>query len=543
MIGSVSPCLRGLSAVVVGVAFCAAAVSAQQPTFRSSVRLVNVTVIAHDSAGRPVRDLSASDFRIFEDGKEQKIEVIAIDDGSLTAARPAAARGGAPSDSNIFTNVAARRSAGGITVILFDRLNSSFEDQKYARDQILRMLANAPAGDRIALYVLESDAITVLHDFTSDPTRLRAVLNKYVGTTSIEVARSEEKTPEFASSGNAAEDADTAAWLQRTMVMVAEQYLRRRAELTTNALESVANHLAGTPGRKNLVWVSAAFPLVIPGDHGPQIMTTQVNRATRAINAADVAVYPVDIRGLIGAFSNPNAATATITPGAPRAPAFTTLATVTAQQDTMEQIADATGGRVYINTNDIGGSVRKAIEDSRVSYVLGYRSSAADDDLRFRRISVRVARPGVQLRYRKGYLPPPPAPPDAKARLVALQRALQSPIEATTVPLTAELTRIRNEGSITVRLDPESLTWTANKEVRVAALDVVIAQSTPDGKYFSIKETTLNVRADADRYQQMIDDGLTLSQNFTLVPGAYRLHVIVSDVASRSVGSLIIPIK
>ena len=85
--------------------------------------------------------------------------------------------------------------------------------------------------------------------------------------------------------------------------------------------------------------------------------------------------------------------------------------------------------------------------------------------------------------------------------------------------------------------------WEQQNDVREAAIDVVIAQSVPDGKYFTIKETTVNLTADPQHYQQMLEDGLTLSSNFTAVPAAYRLHVVVSDVASHAVGSLIIPIK
>ncbi len=114
------------------------------------------------------------------------------------------------------------------------------------------------------MYVLESDMVTVLHDFTSDASRLIAVLNRYLGTTSVELARSEEKAPDFAQTGIAALDADTEAWLKRRRTQVSEQFLRRRGQLTTDALEGIANHLAGIPGRKNLVWVSAAFPFVIP---------------------------------------------------------------------------------------------------------------------------------------------------------------------------------------------------------------------------------------------------------------------------------------
>ncbi len=528
---------------LVGAALGTLTLSAQQPTFRSSVRLVNVSVIAHDNAGQPVKNLAAADFRIYEDGKEQKIEVFAIEAARL-APTPGATSSSTAAAPAVFSNRLAERPAGGVTVILFDRLNSTQEDQKSARDQILKLLANIRSSDRVALYVLESDTITVLHDFTSDAGRLIAVLNRHLGTTSVELSRSTETAPDFARSGVASEDAETEAWLARTTMMVAEMYLRRRGELTTNALESIAHHLAGIPGRKNLIWVSGAFPFVIPGDHGPQIMDQEVNRATRAINSADVAVYPVDIRGLIGAFVSPAAATATVSRGAaPTAPVFTTMAHTHPNQDTMRAIADATGGRVYLNTNAIGEAIRKAIDDSRLSYVLGYYSSRPEGDNRFRNINVKVNRSGVELRHRKGYLAAPLAVRNSRARLDALGRVMQSPIEASGISLTAEIARTRNDGTVVVRIDPESLTWEQKKDVREAAIDVVIAQSVPGGKYFTIKETTVNLTADADRYQQMVEDGLTLSSNFTAAPNAYRLHVVVSDVASQSVGSLIIPLK
>lgn len=532
--------------VLLALVALALPLSAQQrPTFRSNVRLVNVSVIAHDNSGQPVKNLAASDFRVYEDGKEQKVEVFAVETAPLAPTVRSAASSAPGSAPAVFSNRLVERAPGGVTVILFDRLNSNYEDQKNARDQILKLLANTRAGDHVALYVLESDVINVLHDFTNDAGRLTAVLKRYFGNTSVELSRSEETTPTFAPSGVASEDAETQAWLERTMLMVSETYLRRRAELTTTALESIANHLAGIPGRKNLVWVSGAFPFVIPSDHGPQVMNREVNRATRAINSADVAVYPVDIRGLIGAFVNPSTANATVQRGVPPAGTgvFTTMATTHPQQDTMREIAEATGGRVYINTNAIGDAVRKAIDDSRVSYVLGYYSSRPDGDNKFRDISVKVNRSGVELRHRKGYLAVPAVARNAKTRLDALGRVLQSPIEASGISLSAQIARAKNEGTVVVRIDPESLTWQQNQDVREAVIDVVIAQSAPDGKYYTIKETTVNLAADADRYRQMVEDGLTLSSNFTAVPNAYRLHVIVSDVASQAVGSLIIPIK
>jgi VWFA-related protein len=522
------------------------AVAAQQPSFRSGVKLVEATVVVHDRSGQPVADLKASDFRIFEDGKEQKIEFFAVD-GAVSTDQSVRSF---PLPPNVFTNRAEPRTGGGVTVILFDRLNSTFEDQKRARDQILNYIVKLQAGDRVAFYVLESDAITVLHDFTSDTARLIAAVKKYVGTTSIELDRSQEEKQTMPSTGIASVDAETEAWLQHTMEVVQEAYLRRRAQLTTDALEGIANHLAGTPGRKSLIWVSGAFPFVIPDPlMGPQVMSQPVNRATRAVNAADIAIYPVDIRGLMGAFVNPATVSATVersarpVSGQQAGQQFTSLATVAPNQDSMRDVAAKTGGRVFVNTNAIGDAVRRAMDDSRVSYVLGYYAPRTDD--KFHEIDVKVNRGGLDVRHRKGYLAlSPPTPADAKARLIALDRVMQSPVAASSVELMAQVDRTaEDEAAIRIRIHPDSLTWVQQKDVREGAIDIVIAQSEPDGKFYKVKETTVNLSADAERYQTMQAEGFTLSSTVKLRPAAYRLHVIVSDVASRAVGSLIVPLQ
>ena len=109
----------------------------------------------------------------------------------------------------------------------------------------------------------------------------------------------------------------------------------------------------------------------------------------------------------------------------------------------MRTIAEATGGRVYLNSNAIGEAVRKAIDDSRVSYVLGYYSSRPEGDNKFRNIDVKVNRSGIELRHRKGYLAAPVAVGNSRARLAALGRVMLSPIEASGISLTAEIARAK----------------------------------------------------------------------------------------------------
>ena len=528
--------MRGFT--LLGVVVLGASVLAQQqPTFRSGIRLVQTNVLVHDKNGQPVSDLTAGDIKIFEDGKEQKIEVFSVEKSRTP--NPAALA--APAPVNVFTNrpVEARVS-GGVTVILFDRLNTEYTDQAAARDQIVKYLVKAQPTDRIALYVLESDTVTVLHDFTSDTSRLIRILNSYKGTISTQLAGSDATVPDFIRTGDAVEDARTQEFLEHITQVVSTEYLIRRAEATSAALEAIGNHLSGISGRKNLVWVSGGFPLIIDeGLFGLKVMNKEVERATRAINSANVAVYPVDARGLMGAFANPAAASAPYSGKTPPA-VFTTMATTHPNQDSMRTIAEDTGGRVYLNTNAIGEAVGRAIDDAKVSYVLGYYSTHSETDNKFRRLEVKVNRGGVDVRYRKGYLAlAPVATKDAKARLAELGRIMQSPLEASNIPLTAEL----KDDGVVIKLDAQSLTWNQKQNIREGAIDIVIAQSTPDGKYYKTKETTVNLNANAEQYKQMMEEGFTLSTSFARRQDAYRLHVIVADVPSQAVGSLIIPLK
>ena len=502
------------------------------PAFRTATRLVQVNVVAHDRDGRVVADLARGDFKLYEDGKEQPIELFSIEsDRAAAPPAPSAA-------TNTFSNRLEGRAGAAVTVILFDRLNTRFEDQAQARDQMVKFLGQIQRDDRVALYVLESATVRVLHDFTSDATSLLRALSRYRGQTSGELAASEEQVPDSARTGDAAEDAAMEAFLKAGTEMVAAEFTRRRVESTTSALEAIANHLAGVRGRKNLIWVSSGFPLVIVDERGnQQTASRDVSSATRAVNNANIAIYPVDARGLVGAFSSPLGA---------RTPAFTTLTTVRANTDAMQTLADATGGRAFFNTNDIGGAVRRAVDDGRLTYVLGYYPSHGRWDGRFREIKVKVSRPGVDIRHRKGYLALP-AQRNAASRKDALLDVLRSPLDATSIGLTAHIARIETQGlasdevNVAIHVDPAAVTLEKVGDFWEGAFDLVIAQSASDGTFVKNLDTTVSLRLPADTRDQMIKEGLTVNRKIALRGGASRCQIVVRDVATGAIGSVIIP--
>ncbi len=132
-----------------------------------------------------------------------------------------------------------------------------------------------------------------------------------------------------------------------------------------------------------------------------------------------------------------------------RRPSTALFITTMPALDSMQMLAERTGGVVFTNTNNLGRAISRAIDDAQITYVLGYYPTNVKWDGHFRKISVKVRRPGVSVRHRSGYLAFPPPPQTAESRQNALVRALASPLNAIALPLTVNLEPAPN-GELTV---------------------------------------------------------------------------------------------
>jgi VWFA-related protein len=521
--------------IVVACVIFSAALAARQapstqqprPTFRAATRLVQVSVVVHDKRGAPVSGLTAADFQLFDKGKEQPISIFAVQSNS-TAADTAA-----PGAGLFFSNRVDRVSGGGVTVLLFDRVNTRDIDQARARDHVLRFLRDVNPDDRIAFYVLESNVVRVLHDFTRDTASLIRAVRRAQGVTSGALAASEEKVLEVPAVGIASIDAETAKWIAETETKIQGFYTINRSEAATAALEAIANHLSGIRGRKNLIWISSGFPLEINDGWSRQTMTREITKATRLLNDADIAVYPVDARGLQGAFASEA--------GARRAQ-FATLGTTMPNIETMNTVAERTGGRAFFNTNDLGTAIARASNDARQTYVLGYYPSHGEWDGRFRDIKVKVRRSGVEVRHRSGYLALPARPTkDPAVRRNSMFDALSSPLDATGIGISATAggaPDANNQFSLNVVIDARSISLERRGETWEGLVDLAIVQALPDGKLVNSADMTLTLRLTAEARDRALAAGLPVTRSFSLRPDAYQVRVAAFDVTTGAVGSV-----
>lgn len=509
--------LRAAAAGIV-VALACAVLSAQQTrqTFRAATRLVEVPVIVTDRSGTPVEGLTRDDFVLSENWKAQQISLFEVIDnrGGRPLAPPAIP---SPRDRRLFTN-SGPAGARGKVVILLDRLNASFANQWYARSHVERYLEEMETGDAVALYVLDGD-VTVLHDFTTDAASLRAALDLYQARVLGQYDASQELPPALA--GN------VPVWLADPSRSMSEFFTELRARNTFDALETLASHLAGIDGRKSVIWLSEVF--AIPTGLGRADFMHRLRRATQVLSDAQVSLYPVDARGLIGALSS-NGPTVR----------FTTFEQINGNLDAMKALADGTGGKWYWNTNALVRSMHRAVDDGQFMYLLGYYPTEATLDGRFRTIGVRVKTKGLTVRHRSGYVAAAPSA-DLKARDAALVEAARRPLMATQIALTA--TTAYDAGTrqarVDLRVDPAMLTLQREGTDWVGRVDVALAEIARNGDGTILTTRSIDVRlSDQERTRHA---PITADLEATVTGSLHQLRVLALDVQSGRTGSLMIP--
>ena len=371
------------------------------PTFSTATRLVQVSVVPQDKQAKPVADLRREEFQVFDNGAPQEIRLFLAE-----TERPPAVT--ASNDvPNTFTNriAPAAGSHSGYSVILIDSLFTDAEPieaegtSSIARMRALRTLRSIAPNEKVAIYA-QGRKLQIICEFTSDRDLLERQLLTWkpkIDTpgTSARVFSGDPTSIERQQAARERELAQPPAHPRGDAAGEAERIdgLTRLAS-SDEEMNMVADHLAGIPGRKNLIWLTDKFAI------GP--------RAIQKLNAAGVSIYPVDVDGVCTRCAR--------SIGDPY------------------KIAALTGGVAYTRRNDLEIAIREAMDDGRVSYTLGFYPSRDDDHIsQVHQLTVRVTRPGVTLRYRTNYEVEPAhaASADPVADLV---QALNRPVDATAIP-------------------------------------------------------------------------------------------------------------
>jgi len=526
-----------LGAIALGAALSVppAIAQAPPPVLRAATRLVEVSVVVHDRKGQGVADLAAGEFDVWDAGQKQAVALLRVERTTPAPGAPAPA----PLPASTFSNlpVHASGAVNAITVVLVDGLNTPFADQAYARRQLIKVLGALTPADRVALYEL-GHGLRILHDFTDDATSLLRALDRrglYTGP------KLDDSNPAAATTP----DADLNEFLDHANRAVADFQVADRIITTLDAITAIAQHVAGLPGRKNLVWISGGFPFAIGMDawspnesRDSRTFAYDMERASRAVTAAQLAIYPVDARGLTagsatGAGATGGRATALAGPEAMR--------DLQQTQDVMDVLAARTGGKAYVNSNNLKTAIRGAIDDASVSYVLGYYPTHTAWDGSFRKLTVKVTRPGLNVRHRQGYLALPDEPVTEDARRAALADAARSPVDATALGLSVRIARdVPAPGFLRAHLtiEPGHVSLRQQGDRWVGTIDALFVMQAAADAPVTVTRQTANLSLTTQTYEESLKAGVRLAQDLDAAQCRYQLKVVVRDAATGRLGSV-----
>jgi VWFA-related protein len=516
------------------------------PPLRISTHLVQFGVIVRDANG-PVGNLTKDDFQVIDCGATQAIRVFSVE-SSEAAVEPAKPLAQDTYSDQLQSGASRPRS---VTIILLDNLNTLssstplphestprwLEDHALAvaQQHLIEFLTQMDPRDRIAIYGL-TDKLHVLCDFTCSRDQLLAVVRRYdaTGKTARDIAEpgtySFDTDPEKNQHGFEAGQNEGAAELS---AMKNED----RAAATMAALTSIAAHVADIPGRKNLLWLTGN--LVISGQAAASILVR-----------GNIAAYPVDARGLL-----------------PRQPLMDMSEVVDADKnamggggagssspmsaqpvgiDAMEAMAEDTGGHAFVNTNDLTGAIRKAVEDSAVTYTLGFYLDPRSVDGKFHKLRVEVKRPGLNVTYPKGYFAFKDEPATEDENRKSFLTAIRSPLNSSAIPLEV---KVESAGQAATRslqiagtVGLKDALLPKDGEMRRGKLDIYTIEQDAQGNVLQQTNSRLNLNLTEQQYQAYTQSGIFFRKSVEPKQGSTVLRVLVQYSGTPAVGSVIIPL-
>lgn len=558
-------------------AFCATGISARAQTspnpapqatppvaedgevVKITTNLIRIDVTVTDSKGRQVTDLKPEDFEIYENDQKQDITNFSYvevkseksAEEEKTAAKPDKNAVAAPPRTTIRPEKIRRTIA-----LVVDDLGLSFESMHFVREALKKFVSEQMQPDDLAAIIRTGGGIGALQSFTSNKQQLFAAIDKVrwnsLGRSGIGAFSVIEPST--------ADRAENSGGLNEEQIQAMRDFENGTQDFredvfavgTLGALNYVVRGMSELPGRKAVTLFSDGFPLNRRNDpthsrripEAIQILTDLANRSAVVINT-------IDARGLQTLGFTAADSVSEMTSAQRDRAADERRTELFENQNGLVYLAQQTGGRSFIDSNDISGNVQKILNDQNGYYLLGY---TPDDETfdpqtrRFNRLNVRVKREGLTVKFRSGFFG---VTNDDEKRRPANQtpqqqifNALASPFGATELPLRLNAlfghdARSGSYISSVLYIDPNSLTFTdAADNKKKAVFDILAVTFGDNGVALDSVSKTYTLQISPANLKQLKNEGLIYR---LVVPtkkaGGYQLRIAMRD-SSGKVGSV-----
>lgn len=542
---------RLVAAVFIACALAGGAVTAQQPaapqapaeppppTFRVEVNYVEVDAVVTDAQGNAVGDLTTEDFEVLEDGRPQKVTAFSRIDLPITRPdQPVFSPG--PIEPDVQTNMAAD---GRLYVIILDDLHVTFSNTARVKAALRQFIDRYFGANDIAAVVFTGQRAQDAQDFTSNRRLLLAAVDRFQGR-NLPSASAERFTGVTTNCGAATPDGVPGSMDP----CEAERGFNARNALAS--IRRVADFMAGVHGRrKAMLFVSEGISYDINDIFGNRQASAVVDGTRDAIAAAtrgNVAIYAIDPRGLAG-FDSIEIA------GIPderrtESPARGFMNELQLSQNSLRTLSEQTGGFANVNRNDLDAAFSRIVSENSSYYVLGYYPSNSRRDGRFRNLEVRVKRPGLQVRSRKGYVAPRGRAPETRpastsTALRVASEAMGSPIPISGLPISLFAAPFKGAApnasvALAVEMRVDAFRFTEENGTFNDRTEVTFTVTDTTGKVRGSGGHSLALSLKPDTLAVAKERGLRVVTQLDLPAGRYQVRVAVGEEGGRAGSAL-----
>jgi VWFA-related protein len=515
----------------------------RRATFSSTTNVVVVDVHVADASGKAITSLTKDDFLLFEDGKQQTLlscDVQHLESKALPAPeRQLIDRSAPPAPPKPAPEITPQDKQSKfqdrrLMVMFFDFSSMQPPDQIRAVEAAIKFLGTQmTASDMVSIMVFGSVLKTV-QDFTDDRDLLISTIKGFHIGESSELAS-------MADTGADSEDQSGAFVADET------EFNIFNTDRKLAALEDAARRLSQFPEKKALVYFSSGVEKT-GVDNQSQLRAT-VNTAVRA----NVAIYPIDARGLTasapgGDASQAGAAGSNLYSGKGQRALRDSFHN---QQETLFTLASDTGGKALLDSNDLTLGIRRVQQDNESYYILTYSSTNPAEDGRYRRIQLKLAPRAAALKakldYRKGYFAPTIfAKMRESDKESQLQQALESENPITDVPIAVEIDYFRLDKSkyfvpISVEIPGSALAFRTKGAKQATELDFTAQVTDARGRVASSVRDTIPLKLDEATAGQVTRKHIQYDTGLTLAPGKYTLRFVARENGEGKVGTFETP--
>lgn len=511
----------------------------QPPTFRVQVDVIEIDASVTDANGNVVTDLTSDDFEILENGRPQTITSFGL--VNIPRSRP---------DRPLFAANAIQpdvqsnnQGEGRLYVLALDQVSGEqiLRTRKFVRRFIEQYFAPNDLG--AVVYLGRADH-SKAQGLTNNPRLLLQSVDAFTG--GFGEAPLTGGMSAIQNAGGAA--APGAPPLTDANNM--ERNIRLREAMSS--LRQVVEYMATVHGRrKALLLFSTGYPSeiyrVIDYRGGTlNLAEEDMHRAITAATRNNVVIYPIDPRGL-----REDGDLAESDTGPPTDPTSRFEASITRLEarQSLVAIANATGGFALHNSNSFENAFNRIVQENSSYYVLGFSSTNDRRDGRFRKLEVRVKRPGLMVRGRSGYMAPlrnerPPDPPKPAANVsLPVSEALRSTVGVNGLPLRVFAAPFKGAEKnaavvIAVEVDGSQLGLVEKDGVHTGAFEVSYFSVDMRNKVFPGQTQTARLTLRPETYQQVRSNGIRMLLETDLPPGRYQVRVAAGNGGSKA-GSVV----